>query len=65
MEPNQYVTKGQRVFDIQLQGSTVTPGYDIWKAAVAAFKATAQTYTVTVSGGQGLNLQPGQRRHNL
>ena len=31
-------------------------GYDIVAAAGGAFKATATTYTVTASGGEGINL---------
>ncbi len=56
VEPNQSVTAGGRVFDIDLQGTTVQKGYDIVADAGAAFKATAKTYTVTASGGQGINL---------
>ena len=56
VEPNQYVSAGDRVFDIDLQGTTVQKGYDIVADAGAAFKATAKTYTVTASGGQGINL---------
>ena len=56
VEPNQSVTAGGRVFDIDLQGATVQAGYDIVAAAGTAFKATAQTYTVTASGGSGINL---------
>jgi parallel beta-helix repeat protein len=55
-EPNQHEQAGQRVFDIQLQGQTMQSGYDIIADAGATLKATAKTYTVTVSGGQGLNL---------
>ena len=47
---------GQRVFDIDLQGSTVESGYDIFADAGAANTATAQTFTVTVTGGQGIQL---------
>ena len=47
---------GGRVFDIDLQGTTVQKGYDIVADAGVAFKATAMTYTVTASGGQGINL---------
>ncbi len=56
VEPNQSVTAGGRVFDIDLQGTTVQQGYDIVADAGAAFKATAKTYTVTASRGQGINL---------
>ncbi len=56
VEPYQYEAVGSRVFDIQLQGTTVQSKYDIRAAAGAPFTATAKTYTVTVSGGQGLNL---------
>ena len=56
VEPSQSVAAGGRVFDIDLQGQTVQAGYDIVAAAGTAFKATAQTYTVTASGGSGINL---------
>ena len=46
----------QRVFDVQLQGATVKSGYDIYAAAGAADKATTLSYTVTASGGTGINL---------
>ncbi len=46
----------ERVFDIDLQGSTVESGYDIFAAAGAANTATTQTFTVTVTGGQGIQL---------
>ena len=56
VEPNQSITAGGRVFDINLQGSLVQKGYDIVADSGAGFKATAKTYTVTASGGQGINL---------
>ena len=56
VEPYQYESVGNRVFDIQLQGSTVQSSYDILKAAGAPFKATALNFTVTASGGTGINL---------
>ncbi len=49
--------EGQRVFDVQLQGTTVQAGYDIFKAAGdVADKATELTFTVTASGGSGIAL---------
>ncbi len=49
--------EGQRVFDVQLQGSTVESGYDIYAAAGDAdFKATELTFTGTATGGQGISL---------
>ncbi len=49
--------EGQRTFDIQLQGSTVASAYDIYQAAGDLDnKATQFTYTFTVTGGQGINL---------
>ncbi len=49
--------EGQRTFDIQLQGSTVASAYDIYQAAGDLDnKATQLTYTFTVTGGQGINL---------
>ncbi len=56
VEPNGSMTVGGRVFDIDLQGATVQAGYDIVGDAGLAFKATAKTYTVTASGGQGIDL---------
>ena len=52
----QNLQAGDRVFDIQLQGSTELAGYDIVADAGADFKATAQKFTVTASGGVGINL---------
>ena len=47
---------GDRVFDIQLQGQTVLAGYDIAAAAGGDDIATAETFTVTASGGNGIKL---------
>ena len=49
--------EGQRVFDVNLQGSTVQSAYDIFQAAGdVADKATELTFTVTASGGSGIAL---------
>ncbi len=55
-EPDQSEPAGGRVFDIDLQGATVQAGYDIVAAAGGALTATATSYTVTASGGEGINL---------
>jgi hypothetical protein len=46
-----YTSAGQRVFDIALNGTTVTTHFDAFAAAGAAFKAIDQSYPLTVSGG--------------
>ena len=49
--------EGQRVFDVNLQGTTVQAGYDIFQAAGdVADRATQLTFTVTASGGNGIAL---------
>ena len=46
------------MFDIQLQGDTVLSGYDIFAdAGSKSFKATVKTFSVTASGGAGINLR--------
>ena len=47
---------GQRVFNIELQGNTVLPDYDIVADAGGDFIATAKSFTVTASGGAGINI---------
>ena len=46
---------GERVFDIKLNGTTVQSDYDIY--AAAGNNATALTFAVTASGGQGIHLE--------
>ncbi len=49
--------EGQRVFDVDLQGTTVQGNYDIFEAAGdVADRATQLTFTVTASGGNGIAL---------
>jgi hypothetical protein len=55
-EPYQYAYAGYRKFDIDLQGTTVLPGYDIYADAGAAFKATVQTFSASATGGTGLTV---------
>ncbi|MGA2256316.1 MAG: right-handed parallel beta-helix repeat-containing protein, partial [Thermoguttaceae bacterium] len=55
-EPDDYTNVGDRVFDIALQGTTVQSAYDIAADASGDLMATAKTYTITVSGGEGINL---------
>ena len=55
-EIDTFIQPGDRVFDIQLQGTTVLPNYDIAADAGADLKATEQTFTVTATGGTGINL---------
>ncbi len=49
--------EGQRVLDVNLQGTTVRASYDIFQAAGDVVdKATELTFTVTASGGNGIAL---------
>jgi hypothetical protein len=47
-----YTSAGQRVFDVVINGVTVTSHLDIFAAAGAANKALDISYPVTVSGGR-------------
>jgi hypothetical protein len=47
-----YTSAGQRIFDVAINGITVTSHLDVFAAAGAANKALDLTYPVTVSGGQ-------------
>ena len=51
-----YVQPGYRQFDIQLDGQTVTSNFDIRAEAGNSHKAVVKDYNVTVSGGQGIDL---------
>ena len=55
-EPYSYITKGQRVFDVALQGAVVDGAVDLVDRAGGALKALALSYEVTASGGQGITL---------
>ena len=55
-EPYSYITAGQRVFDVALQGAVVDSNVDIVKRAGGAQKAIELSYNVTASGGQGISL---------
>ena len=48
---------GGRRFDVRLQGQTVLANYDVFADAGAVRKAVAKTFTVTASGGAGLDLE--------
>ena len=52
-----FTSSGQRKFDVKLQGANVTTNYDIYAAAGARFKATTLSYSVTASGGMGIDLE--------
>jgi hypothetical protein len=51
-----YNSTGGRLFDIDLQGQTVSPSFDVYKAAGAQNKAVAESFTVTAKGGTGIAL---------
>ena len=55
-EPS-YTSINQRKFDVQLNGSVVQSGYDVYAAAGAQYKATALSFDVTASGGSGILLE--------
>ena len=55
-EPS-YTSSNQRKFDVQLNGSVVQSGYDVFAAAGAQYKATALSFDVTASGGSGILLE--------
>jgi hypothetical protein len=46
-----YTVSGQRVFDIAINGSSVTSHFDAVAAAGSGFKAVDRSYPVTVNGG--------------
>jgi uncharacterized repeat protein (TIGR01451 family) len=46
-----YTASGQRVFDIAINGATVTSHFDAVAAAGTGFKAVDQSYPLTVGGG--------------
>ncbi|MFN7804404.1 MAG: right-handed parallel beta-helix repeat-containing protein, partial [Planctomycetaceae bacterium] len=56
-------TVGERRFDIRLQGTTVTTNYDVYATAGAAYKATAMSYPVTVTGGTGISVELVSQTH--
>lgn len=50
---------GQRVFDVQVQGTTVLQGFDIRRAAGGAFRAIDLVFPVVVTSGElSVNLLP-------
>jgi parallel beta-helix repeat protein len=51
-----YGSAGARIFNINLQGTTVLANFDIYAAAGAGYKAVRETFSVTVSGGTGIAL---------
>ena len=48
---------GGRVFDIKLNGVTVQSGFDIAAQTGGALIATRRSFTVTASGGNGIDLE--------
>src|SRR5262249_42887890 len=55
-EPSYYYAGG-RVFDVRLQGTTVRAGYDLFADAGALNKATALSFSVAATGGQGIKIE--------
>ncbi|RZL38827.1 MAG: hypothetical protein EOP35_04955, partial [Rubrivivax sp.] len=51
-----YTQPGNRPFDIKLNGTTVQSNFDVRATAGANFKAVVREFTVTASGGNGINL---------
>src|SRR5207248_2686141 len=52
-----YYYAGGRVFDVRLQGTTVRAGYDIFADAGATNRATALSFAVAATGGQGIKIE--------
>jgi len=48
---------GQRVFNIKVNGVVVKSNYDIYATTGAAYKADAQSFSVTTSGGAGILIE--------
>ena len=51
-----YTSTGARVFDVNLQGTTVQDNYDIVAAAGTRYKATTLEFSVVATGGAGIDL---------
>ncbi|WP_083749014.1 right-handed parallel beta-helix repeat-containing protein, partial [Pelomonas sp. KK5] len=51
-----YTQPGYRQFDIKLNGTVVQSNFDIRATTGASHKAVVKEYTVTASGGQGIDL---------
>jgi hypothetical protein len=47
-----YTSSGQRVFDVAINGTTVSPHLDVVSVAGGANRALDLVYPTTVSGGQ-------------
>jgi uncharacterized repeat protein (TIGR01451 family) len=56
VDPDQFASVGHRKFDVNLQGLTVLPAFDIVADAGAPLKVTQKTFTVTAANGGGINL---------
>ena len=53
---------GDRVFDVQAEGTTVLDDFDIWTAAGASMTAHMETFTASVTDGRlDIDLMPGSR----
>ena len=51
---------GDRVFDVQAEGTTVLDDFDIWTAAGASMTAHMETFTASVTDGRlDIDLMPG------
>ena len=55
-EPD-FLSPGNRTFDIVVDGTLLADNYDIRAAAGAALRAVAPSFAVTASGGNGLTIQ--------
>ena len=57
VEPSTQIFVGFRTFDIQLQGSTLQAGYDIFADAGGSLKARIKSFNVTAAGAAGISLR--------
>ncbi len=64
-EPNASASANFRKFHVQLQGTTVLANYDVFADAGAVHKATEKNFTVTATGGAGIQLNLVSCRHVL
>ncbi|MBC9882178.1 LEPR-XLL domain-containing protein, partial [Bradyrhizobium sp. INPA01-394B] len=53
---NQATSVGQRTFDIKANGTTFASGFDVFRSAGGANKATSYSFDVNASAGGGLSL---------
>ncbi len=56
VEPD-FDSPGQRTFNVNLQGATVAADYDIYAATGAQYRAATLSYSLTASGGVGIDLE--------